>query len=71
MDGTWWIRADRADDEAAVKRAAAALRSSHHWRVLHDMNDEGDYPKVLWATADKVADGDVPDEYEAGLGCDQ
>ncbi|MBQ1023840.1 hypothetical protein [Micromonospora sp. C95] len=64
-----WIRADSAGDEQAVKQAAAALRSSHQWQVLHDMNDEGDYPEVVWEIADQVADGDVPSWYEEGLGC--
>jgi hypothetical protein len=66
-----WIRADRANDKAAVDRAAAALRSSHQWRVLQDMNAEGDYPEVLWETADAVADGDLPKRYAEGLGCDE
>ncbi len=64
-----WIRADSAGDHQAVKQAAAALRSSHQWKVLHDMNDEGDYPEVVWEIADKVADGDVPKWYKDGLGC--
>ncbi|MEQ4306064.1 hypothetical protein ABNF97_32535 [Plantactinospora sp. B6F1] len=64
-----WIRADSAGDDHAVRQAAAALRSSHHWKVLHDMNDEGDYPEVVWEIADKVADGDVPKSYQDGLGC--
>ncbi|MEV4714174.1 hypothetical protein [Micromonospora sp. NPDC049374] len=64
-----WIRADAAGDEHAVKQAAAALRSSRQWKVLHDMNDEGDYPEVVWEIADKVADGDVPKQYKDGLGC--
>ncbi|GIJ24630.1 hypothetical protein [Micromonospora lutea] len=64
-----WIRADSAGDEQAVKQAAAALRSSHQWKVLHDMNDEGDYPEVVWEIADKVADGDVPKSYKDSLGC--
>ncbi|MEU4422136.1 hypothetical protein AB0F81_16035 [Actinoplanes sp. NPDC024001] len=64
-----WVRADKAGDKAAVKRAAAALRSSHQWKVLHDMNTKGDYPEVLWEIADKVAGGDVPKWYKQGLGC--
>ncbi len=64
-----WIRADAAGDDQAVRQAAAALRSSHQWKVLHDMNDEGDYPEVVWELADQVADGDVPTSYEGSLGC--
>ncbi|KKK07220.1 hypothetical protein [Micromonospora sp. HK10] len=65
-----WLRADRAGDEAARRRAADALRSSHNWRVLHEMKDEGDWPEVFWETADKVAAGQVPAGYAQGLGCD-
>lgn len=64
-----WIRADEAGDDKARQQAATALRSSHRWKVLNDMNDEGDYPEVLWETADKVAGGDVPKSYKEGLGC--
>ncbi|MBB2940718.1 hypothetical protein FB565_000422 [Actinoplanes lutulentus] len=64
-----WKRADKAGDKAAVKEAAAALRTSHNWKVLKGMEEAGDYPEVLWEVADKVADGDVPDWYKDGLGC--
>ncbi|MEV6299774.1 hypothetical protein AB0M02_10260 [Actinoplanes sp. NPDC051861] len=69
---TWiaeWIRADKAGDDAAVKKAASALRSSRNWKVLNDMNAEGDYPEVLWEVAGKVAGGKVPEWYKDGLGC--
>ncbi|MFI7426537.1 hypothetical protein ACIBPB_06080 [Micromonospora sp. NPDC049836] len=64
-----WLRADRAGDEAARRRAGEALRSSHNWRVLHEMKDEGDWPEVFWEIADKVAAGEVPAGYAQGLGC--
>ncbi|WP_433286673.1 hypothetical protein [Micromonospora sp. CA-244673] len=65
-----WQRARRAGDDAAVRRAVDALRSSHKWQVLHEMNDEGDWPEVFWETADKVAAGEFPRGYEGALGCD-
>ncbi|MFC0033951.1 hypothetical protein ACFFMM_30950 [Micromonospora chaiyaphumensis] len=64
-----WQRAKRAGDDAALRRAADALRSSHKWQVLHQMNDEGDWPEVFWETADKVAAGDLPRGYDQALGC--
>ncbi|MET8833449.1 hypothetical protein ABZV78_05975 [Micromonospora sp. NPDC004540] len=64
-----WQRAKRAGDDAALRRAADALRSSHRWQVLHQMNDEGDWPEVFWETADKVAAGDLPAGYDQALGC--
>ncbi|WNM40194.1 hypothetical protein RMN56_02180 [Micromonospora halotolerans] len=64
-----WQRAKRAGDDAALRRAADALRSSHNWKVLHQMKDEGDWPEVFWETADKVVAGDVPRGYDQALGC--
>lgn len=65
-----WLRADRAGDDAARRRAADALRSSHTWRVLDEMKDEGDWPEVFWEVADQVAAGTVPSGYAGSLGCD-
>ncbi|MFI6262528.1 hypothetical protein [Micromonospora sp. NPDC051006] len=65
-----WLRAKRAGDDAALQRAADALSGSHQWRVLHDMNDQGDWPEVFWEIADKVAAGGPPAGYEGALGCD-
>lgn len=70
---TWiaeWIRADKDGDDDATGKAASALRSSHQWKVLADMNDEGDWPEVLWGIADDVADGEVPKGYQSAIGCD-
>ena len=65
-----WQRAKRADDAAALERAGDALRSSHGWKVLHEMDDQGDWPEVFWEIADKVASGDLPTGYGQALGCE-
>ncbi|WP_433319759.1 hypothetical protein [Micromonospora chersina] len=66
-----WLRAKKAGDEAALKRAADALRSSHNWKVLHQMNDKGDWPEAFWETADTVAAGNTPrGGYGQTLGCE-
>ncbi|MDH6466409.1 hypothetical protein M2302_006617 [Micromonospora sp. A200] len=65
-----WLRAKKAGDDAALRRAADALRSSHKWTVLHQMNDEGDWPEAFWETADKVAAGKPPAQYQEALGCE-
>ncbi|MFG3712437.1 hypothetical protein ACIBTZ_21100 [Micromonospora sp. NPDC049460] len=65
-----WLRAKEAGDDAALRRAADALRGSHKWKVLHQMNDEGDWPEVFWETADKVAAGSPPVGYKEALGCE-
>jgi hypothetical protein len=64
-----WLRAKKAGDDAAVQRAADALRSSHRWAVLKRMDDSGDWPEVFWTIADEVAAGDLPAGYRTALGC--
>ncbi|MEV4812203.1 hypothetical protein [Micromonospora avicenniae] len=65
-----WFRAERTGDDAALKQAGDALLSSHKWRVLHQMNEKGDWPEVFWEVADKVAAGNPPIDYVPALGCD-
>ncbi|WP_035855565.1 hypothetical protein [Cryptosporangium arvum] len=64
-----WERATGAGDTAAVARAADALRGSHGWKFLNDMNAAGDYPEVFWEIADEVVGGSVPEGYRDSLGC--
>lgn len=64
-----WERARSAGEDEAADRAAAALRSSHDWKFLKDMDAEGDYPEVVWEIADQVAAGEQPAGYEGALGC--
>jgi hypothetical protein len=72
--GCAWIaeyqRADRAGDEAARSKAQLALRSSHNWKVLKSMVDEGDWAEGFWEMADKAAKGRIPQDYRSSLGCD-
>ncbi|MGW5555717.1 hypothetical protein ACWER9_00645 [Micromonospora sp. NPDC003944] len=64
-----WLRGRASGDEAAVRRAADALRGSHGWRVLRDLDRAGDWSEVFWGYADEVAAGTVPAGYVQGLGC--
>ncbi|GAB4107261.1 hypothetical protein GCM10028790_62800 [Micromonospora taraxaci] len=64
-----WQRARASGDEAGVRRAADALRSSHGWRVLREMDEAGDWPEVFWEYADEVAAGAVRAGYVESLGC--
>jgi hypothetical protein len=64
-----WQRARASGDDAALRRAADALRGSHGWRVLRDMNEAGDWPEVFWEYADEIAAGKLPDGYAQGLDC--
>ncbi|MEV4349708.1 hypothetical protein AB0J83_35060 [Actinoplanes sp. NPDC049596] len=65
-------RAKQAGDATAQQKATDALRGSHHWKTLNDMNAEGDYPEAVWEYADRAVAGNPPSEEELkqGLGCD-
>lgn len=64
-----WVAAKKSGDMAKLEQAAAALATSHGWKVLNDMNAEGDYPEAVWGYADQVAKGQDPTGYHEGLGC--
>ena len=75
-----WIVAVDAGDAAAAKRAVDAMSTSHNWRVLVDMDDEGHYPEVIWELADAMATGapvsggrpmTIRESYSDSLGCGQ
>jgi hypothetical protein len=75
-----WVAARRAGDTAAVRQAVGALATSHHWRVLQQMQAEGAWPRVFWEYADAAA-ADAPvmggkplpveESYRDALGCGQ
>jgi hypothetical protein len=64
-----WQRANKAGDQAALKKAADALRGSHQWKFLQQMTKDGAYPDVFWEMADKTAGGNPPAGYRDALGC--
>lgn len=73
-----WTQARRNGDEAAEREAVDAMGTSRNWRVLNEMNPEGDYPEVLWRFADAMAsDGNlqegkpmsVEESAPSSLGC--
>src|SRR5262249_34668236 len=64
-----WVAAKSSGDTQKLKQAADALATSHAWKVLLDMQAEGQYPQVLWGYADQVAKGQDPTGYQEGLGC--
>ncbi|GGN46633.1 hypothetical protein FHR83_008512 [Actinoplanes campanulatus] len=65
-----WSRAEEAGDKEAQGQAAAALQSSHRWKVLQDMNAEGDWPEAIWDTVDQmIKKNKAPEGYKEGLGC--
>jgi hypothetical protein len=73
-----WVQARRTGDEAAEREAVHAMNSSRNWRVLNEMNADGDYPEVLWQYADAMASGgtieggrpmSVEESAGHGLGC--
>jgi hypothetical protein len=73
-----WVTARRAGDTAGVRQAVGALSTSHHWRVLREMQAAGDWPRVFWEYADAAAANapvmggkplTVEESYRAALGC--
>lgn len=71
-----WVTARNAGDAEGVQQAVDAMASSHDWAVLQEMNDEGDWPDVIWEYADALP-ADAPigpvtieDGYSQALGCD-
>ncbi|MGC4835665.1 hypothetical protein ACLQ3D_14305 [Micromonospora vinacea] len=64
-----WQRARASGDEAGVRRATEALRGSHGWRVLRDLDRAGDWSEVFWEYADEVAAGTVRAGYVQALDC--
>jgi hypothetical protein len=75
-----WIAARRGGDEAVVREAVDAMATSTTWPVLQQMNEEGDYPEVVWGLAAAMrTDGTVPagrpatveQAYEQSLGCSE
>jgi hypothetical protein len=73
-----WVNARRVGDEAAAREAVDAMSTSRTWPVLQEMNEEGDYPEVLWELAAAMeTNAPVPagkpmtveEAYVAALGC--
>ncbi|MBL7253257.1 hypothetical protein [Paractinoplanes lichenicola] len=62
-------RAKQAGDSAALAKATQALRGTHNWKVLKEMEAPGDWSEVLWEYADKAVAGQEPRGYKEGLGC--
>lgn len=60
-----WDAADRAGDEDRKAQAAEALATSPSWPILLEMNDEGDFPEVVWQYSAAVNGGRI--ELPAGV----
>lgn len=65
---TEWNRAKQAGDADAVKKATDALLSSRNWKILKEMEAEGDWPEVFWETAENVTKGKGAGSKDA-IGC--
>jgi len=65
-----WTAAKKSGDKAKAAEAVAAMKTSHSWKILAEMDTEGDYPEVLWEYADSIAKNQTPKGYSDGLGCE-
>ncbi|MBG6103047.1 hypothetical protein IW249_003461 [Micromonospora vinacea] len=54
---TEWKRAKESNDEDALRRATDALRSSHNWKALQQIDIDGYWADGFWETADRLAAG--------------
>lgn len=78
---TWlrrWVEARRAGDAAGIRQAVDALATSHHWRVLQEMQAAGAWSQVFWEYADAAATNapvaggkplSIEESYHDALGC--
>jgi hypothetical protein len=73
-----WVAARRTGDASALRQAIGALKTTHEWRVLREMQTGGAYPRVFWEYADAaVTNGriqagkqlTVEESYHDALGC--
>jgi hypothetical protein len=58
-----WSEARRAGDRAAEQQAVGALGTSRTWRILTDMDFEGDFPEGVWQAAEDMASGTAPNRW--------
>lgn len=65
-----WTAAKKAGDTAKVTEAVNAMKTSHTWKVLLEMDNQGGWSSVLWRHADSIAKDQVPVEYQQSLGCE-
>jgi hypothetical protein len=73
-----WDDARKAEEPAVAEQAVTALQTSHQWAVLRQMDEQGDYPEVLWEIADAAVAGSQTvggtelerGDWMQGLGCD-
>ena len=73
-----WVDARRAGDDDGTREAVGAMATSSRWPILLEMNEEGDYPEVVWELAEAMATegivmGGKPltieESYADSLGC--
>jgi hypothetical protein len=64
-----WKQARQKGDKTEVKRAANAMKSSHHWAVLKQMESEGAWSQSFWEIADSMAAGHLVSGSEESLEC--
>lgn len=77
-----WVKATNNGNAQRQQEAVDAMRTSHDWAILHEMERQGGWPDVIWYYADAIAADDyatVMDRgtydgdsfgYGAGLGCE-
>ena len=74
-----WVDATNEGDADSAQQAVDAMSTARNWTVLQEMNEEGDWPEVVWEYADAMADNSpvpagrpvtVEESYRSALGCE-
>lgn len=65
-----FTKAHAAGDERRMDNATDALARSREWPILLEMDEQGDWSEVIWEYAEQIMDGELPEGYRTGLGCD-
>ncbi|WP_296605307.1 hypothetical protein [Nocardioides sp.] len=70
-----WVRqyaeARDAGDQDLAQQAVDVMATSRDWPVLDRMDRTGDWPESIWEISDRIAAGDVPEDYTQWLGCER
>lgn len=52
-----WLKAKQTGDAAGMKAAVDAMNTSRSWKVLKEIEDQGDWSEAVWSIADALTAG--------------
>jgi hypothetical protein len=75
-----WVDATAKGNDGRAQEAVDAMASSHNWAILLEMDEEGDWPEVMWELADAMPNDaavsggrpmTIEESYASALGCEK